>query len=309
MKMKFPFKRLLLVSAVASSMVFIQSCKEDEPATNDPLPTKNMLEVVGDAKFSIFKAAIDKANFASVLSGSAKYTIFAPTDDQFVSAGITNVDGLTETQAANLIKYHMLEGEFTSANIAAYGYMTTLNTEGPSGLKLKLNLRLDNGTIRANNAQVVGTTKATNGIIHELAGVLKQPTVYDMILNSSDLSKYRTGLDLETAIREPLKNATALTTVFVVNNAGTDAYTKLKERQFSSMMPADRRAFLNNTIVPNTNKLAAGLTAGTLNTQGNPITIGMNAGKVTLNDSITVTITDIQCLNGVLHVIDKSLAK
>jgi uncharacterized surface protein with fasciclin (FAS1) repeats len=107
---------MLLVFSVASSAIFMQSCKEDEPTTNDPLPTKNMLEVVGDAKFSIFKAAVDKANCASVLSGTAKYTIFAPTDDQFVSAGITNVDGLTETQAANLIKYHMLEGEHTSAN-------------------------------------------------------------------------------------------------------------------------------------------------------------------------------------------------
>lgn len=308
MKMNFLTKKMLLVFAVASSLFFIQSCKDDEPVNNDPLPTKNMLEIIGDAKFSIFKAAVDKANFASVLSGTTKYTIFAPTDDQFVAANIPNVDGLSETQCANLIKYHMLEGEHTSANISAYGYMATLNTEGPAGLKLKVNLRLDAGTIRVNNKQVVSTSKGTNGIIHELAGVLKQPTVYDMIGNSSDMSKYKTGLDLEAAINAPLKDVAALNTVFVVNNAGTDAYTKLKERQFSSMTPTDRRAFLNNTIVPDANKLAAGLT-GTLNTKGDPITVGMAAGKVTLNDSITVTITDIQCLNGVIHVVDKALAK
>lgn len=309
MKNTFFTKRIFFALATVLSVFFVQSCKEDEPQTNDPAPTKNMMEIVGDAKFSIFKAAVDKANFASVLSGTTKYTVFAPTDDQFVAAGVTNVDGLSETQCANLIKYHMIEGEHTSANIAAYGYMTTLNTEGPAGLKLKMNLRIDNGTIRANNKQVVSTTKGTNGIIHELAGVLKQPTIYEMIVNSSDMSKYRTGLDLEAAINAPLKDAGALNTVFVVNNAGTDAYTKLKERQFSSMTPTDRRAFLNNTIVPDANKLAAGLTAGSLNTKGDPINIGMNAGKVTLNDSINVTITDIQCLNGVIHVIDKSLAK
>lgn len=298
-----------LLGLVLISFSTLNSCKDDPVTNNTPTPTKNMLEVLSEAKYSIFKAIVDKANFSSVFSGTVKYTVFAPTDDQLVAAGIMNADGMTETEAENFVKYHMIEGEHTTLTLPLYGYVNTLNTQGPSGLKPKLNIRISSETIYANNKQVLATTKGTNGIIHELGGVLKPLTVYEMIFSSSDLSKYRAGLDLEAGINAPLKDVAALTTVFAVNNAGTDAFTKAKERQFSSMNPTDRRAFLNNGIVASTNKLAAGITAGSLSTQGDPLNVTLSAGKIILNDTVTVTITDVQCINGVLHIVDKALSK
>ena len=106
-----------------------------------------------------------------------------------------------------------------------------------------------------------------------------------------------------------LKDQAGLTTLFATNNAGTVAYLNLKNRDFSSLPPTDRRAFLNNGFVKDANKLAAGLTTGTLTTLGEPINLSSVSGNITLNDSITVLYSDIQCVNGVIHIIDKSLAK
>lgn len=303
--MKLTIKTALLVLA---SLFYFSSCK-DEPKTNDPQPTKNMLEIVGDAKFSIFKTAIDKANLSTTFSGSIKYTLFAPTDDVMVKAGVLNVDGLSEAQCANLVRYHMLEGVQTVTTLPVFGFVTTLNNEGTAGLKLKMNVTITNGVIRVNGAQVLSSNEATNGVVHEISKLLKQPTIYEMISNTSELSKYKTGLDYETNLKDMLKNESALTTLFATNNAGTITFLNLKNKDFSSLPPSDRRAFLNNGFVKDANKLAAGLTSGSLATLGEPINFSYIAGSVTLNDSITVLYSDVQCINGVIHIIDKSLAK
>jgi uncharacterized surface protein with fasciclin (FAS1) repeats len=303
--MKLTIKTALLVLAAS---FFFSSCK-DEPKSSDPQPTKNMLEILADAKFSIFKTAVDKANLSTTFSGSTKYTLFVPTDDVMVAAGLPNVDGLSESQCANLVRYHMLEGVQTATTLPAFGFVTTLNNEGPVGFKLKMNVAVATGVIRVNNAQVVASNVATNGAVHEITKLLKQPTMYEMISYTGDLSKYKTGLDYETNLKDLLKDPTGLTTIFATNNAGTVAYLNLKNRDFSSLPPADRRAFLNNGFVKDANKLAAGLTSGSLTTLGEPINFSSVAGIVTLNDSIAVTYSDIQCVNGVIHIIDKSLAK
>ena len=85
-----------------------------------------MLEILADAKFSIFKTAVDKANLSTTFSGSTKYTLFVPTDDVMVAAGLPNVDGLSESQCANLVRYHMLEGVQTATTLPAFGFVTTL---------------------------------------------------------------------------------------------------------------------------------------------------------------------------------------
>jgi uncharacterized surface protein with fasciclin (FAS1) repeats len=292
-KMKLTFKTALLVLATT---FYFSSCK-DEPKTSDPQPTKNMLEILADAKFSIFKTAVDKANLTATFSGSAKYTLFAPTDDVMVSAGLLNVDGLTESQCANMVRYHMLEGVQTATTLPVFGFVTTLNNEGPVGFKLKMNVTVSNGVIRVNGAQVLTSNVGTNGAVHEINKLLKQPTMYEMIGFTGELSKFKTGLDYETNLKDMCKDAAGLTTLFAANNAGTIAYLNLKNRDFSSLPPTDRRAFLNNGFVADANKLAAGLTSSSV------------AGSVTLNDSITVLYSDIQCVNGVIHIIDKSLAK
>lgn len=303
--MKLTLKMTLLVLA---STFYFTSCK-DEPKVDTPTPTKNMLETLADAKFSIFKTAIDKANLSTTFSGSAKYTLFAPTDDVMVASGLPNVDGLTESQCANLVRYHMLEGAQTATTLPAFGFVTTLNNEGVAGFKLKVNITVTTGVIRVNGAQVLNSNIATNGVVHEINKLLKQPTMYEMLSFTGELSKYKTGLDYETGLKDLLKDVSGLTTLFATNNAGTVAYLNLKNRDFSSLPPTDRRAFLNNGFVDNANKLAASLNTGTLTTKGEPINFSLKNGSVTLNDSITVLYSDIQCVNGVIHIIDKSLAK
>ena len=303
--LKLTIKTAILVLATT---IYFSSCKDDT-TDSTPQPTKNMMEILADAKFSIFKTAIDKANLSATFSGNTKYTLFAPTDDVMVVAGLPNVDGLSEAQCANLVRYHMLEGVQTTANLPVFGFVTTLNNEGPAGFKLKMNVSVTSGVIRVNGAQVLASNVATNGAVHEINKLLKQPTMYDMIGYTTELSKYKTGLDYETNLKDMLKDQAGLTTLFATNNAGTVAYLNLKNRDFSSLPPTDRRAFLNNGFVKDANKLAAGLTTGTLTTLGEPINLSSVSGNITLNDSITVLYSDIQCVNGVIHIIDKSLAK
>ncbi len=136
-------------------------------------PTKTITQIVVDgADFSTLEAAVVLAGLAPTLDGPGKFTVFAPTNDAFVTSGITSLAGLTTTDAAGIVGQHAFSTNIFASDLTAG---TTGATVNPSKT---LTIALSPATVKvtgsANPASVVTATDivATNGVIHVIDRVL-----------------------------------------------------------------------------------------------------------------------------------------
>jgi uncharacterized surface protein with fasciclin (FAS1) repeats len=124
--------------------------------------------VVSDDRFDVLKAAVVSAGLVDALNGTTQYTVFAPTDDAFVTTlgvmseaeAIAAVQALPVADLTNILLYHVTNGRRNSNSVlAAPGYQM-LNGE-----------QLSRDTLAA--AGIAATDiSASNGIIHVINHVL-----------------------------------------------------------------------------------------------------------------------------------------
>jgi len=78
------------------ALVFIVvACDDDDPSTPGS-ESQTITEIAAsNDDFTILTSALIKADLDGVLDGSGSFTVFAPTDDAFEQAGITNLDNLS----------------------------------------------------------------------------------------------------------------------------------------------------------------------------------------------------------------------
>jgi uncharacterized surface protein with fasciclin (FAS1) repeats len=144
---------------------------------------QNIVQIVlaDDGKFDVLQAAVIEAGLAGALSSpDDQYTVFAPTDEAFVSTfrALLNDNSLTEADViafinaggvdtafgdgalANILLFHVTNGRRTSTSVVhAPGY-TMLNGERLSRAQL-----LDAGIAAVD-------ISASNGVIHVINSVL-----------------------------------------------------------------------------------------------------------------------------------------
>ena len=95
----------------------------------------------------------------------ADLTVFAPTDDAFAKLPDGTVAGLSTSQLADVLKYHVVAGRVLSTDLKA-GAVPTLLT-GKS-----LNVSLDGGPKVDDVDVIAADVVTTNGVIHVIDGVL-----------------------------------------------------------------------------------------------------------------------------------------
>ncbi len=130
----------------------------------------NLVEAAQYAgSFTSLVGAVQTANLTEALTDStAKLTVFAPTDTAFAALPPGTVAGLSQTQLADLLKYHVLPTEVLSTQLTA-GAVSTLLT----GKQVTISLT---GGAKVNDANVIITdVKTTNGVIHAIDKVLTPP--------------------------------------------------------------------------------------------------------------------------------------
>ncbi|KAK9818062.1 hypothetical protein WJX72_006455 [[Myrmecia] bisecta] len=119
--------------------------------------------------FTMLASAVVKAGLEPVLTGKGPFTVFAPNDDAFTQAakdkGVTKIEVLTLPGMADILKYHVLEGEVLSSSLSEGDEPTTVG-----GGKLKISKA---GGVKVNGANVKKADfKADNGVIHVIDQVL-----------------------------------------------------------------------------------------------------------------------------------------
>ena len=118
-------------------------------------------------------AALQAAEYVDALSNAGPFTVFAPTDEAFGKLPEGTVENLVKPEnkdaLRNILEYHVYVGVI-SENYIKDGM--NLNQVNLDNVKLT---KVDGKLTKVNDANVLASVKATNGIIYVIDGVLLPP--------------------------------------------------------------------------------------------------------------------------------------
>lgn len=277
--------------------------------------------------YSTLAAAIERAGLVELLSDpEADLTVFAPNDEAFLAylanfEDLNSLEDIPEEDLANLLLNHLVEGQFSSEQIVAAGtgYTTTLATvpnEDADNISLYINTDGEGVALNGVSNVVFPDFMVSNGTVHLVDAIIGLPTVVTFAAadpNFSTLVEALEAVDDSAGyvdlLQTPWGTDPAPFTIFAPDNdAFADLLTELGVGGLGDVDPATVQAALALHVVTGSNLRADDITAGTLTTAGGDVTIGTDGG-VTITDAndrvSTVTATDVQAANGVIHVIDQ----
>ncbi|MBN1387489.1 MAG: fasciclin domain-containing protein [Bacteroidales bacterium] len=241
-------------------------------------------------------------------------TLFAPTNDAFTAAGITELPDQATLDA--VLAYHLIDGVVMSTDLPVTGAAAPATVSAVGG-----NLYLSNkgdGAFLNGNTQIILTdidpsegAGTANGVVHVIDRTLVPPS-QDIVAIAIDAGFSKLAAALTEAGLVSTLQGNGPFTVFAPTDAAFDAlYTAL-----GASGPAD----LDDTLLESvllyhvlgltafSTDLEDGLTATTLSSSAT-FTINISESSVTITDGAgqTANITAVNVLgtNGVIHVIDK----
>ena len=155
------------------------------PIPVKPVPPAGTLAaaIAASPRLTKLSAAVTTADLAATLAGPGPYTLFAPTDAAFGRLSPGTAEGLMDptnrTTLSRILKYHIVAGSFTTADLLARlregGGNATLPTLA-GGVSIRLSLTDDVITLTGETGNVgyieVADQRAANGVLHEVNGVL-----------------------------------------------------------------------------------------------------------------------------------------
>jgi transforming growth factor-beta-induced protein len=296
-------KMLGLMLMVAA--VLVAGCTTPESAEATPTPTqtpatKTIVETAQDAgSFTTLLAAVDAAGLTETLSGEGPFTVFAPTDDAFEALPEGTVAALLEDPEGNLkdiLLYHVISGELMAEDVVSQPDAMTL---------LGKRIRFDTTDgVMVEGANVITTDIiCSNGVIHVIDAVmLPKDNIVETAVSDGRFTTLVAAVqaaDLATTLADETKD-------FTVFAPTDDAFEALPEGTVDALLeePGGQLTQILLYHVADGRYMAADVVAmDTIDTlQGSALTIDTTDGVMV--DGATVIITDVECSNGVIHVID-----
>lgn len=274
--MKNLIQKFIFILAVSSSFI---SCSDDTQ-TIAKFPTIVEIATADPANFSILKDALVKTGLDVTLNTPGSYTVFAPTNAAFTTAGISSayINALVPTVPADLIainnlkqvlQYHVI-GIGTRANdliansaTGITGYTKTFaNTTTTSTLKLSMFVNQVGTDVLINGGATNGGAKVTtsdidasNGIVHVIDNVLALPTILKLTIANPDYSTLvsvvtSTGGTFgdQTAVKNALAAATAAAPL-TLNTPNNAAFTSALDLANGGFIPAAPTAAQVTTLL------------------------------------------------------------
>jgi uncharacterized surface protein with fasciclin (FAS1) repeats len=152
-----------------------------EPTTEAmPEPTEeadsglgNLIEVAEDyEELDILLLAVDLAGLSATISDGGPFTVFAPTNAAFASLPEARLDMLMADSVllAETLKYHVVSGKLTAADLATQTSLTTLQ-----GGTISISTN-DDGELTVEEVTILTSdVMASNGVIHFIHQLLPAP--------------------------------------------------------------------------------------------------------------------------------------
>ncbi len=299
---KLGTKAFMLFSALL--VVGLVGCGDDDNdggmGTNDEM---NIVETAqSNDDLSILAGAIGDAGLVGTLESGGPFTVFAPTDAAFNELPDGTLEGLSQDELAQILTFHVVEGEIFSGDLQASQDVETVQGE-------QLLVTSEGGTVTVNGSSVVATAdvEASNGVIHVVDEVLlpqafREPNIVDQ---AEDLGNFTalTGALEQTGLTTTLQYLGPFT-VFAPTDA---AFNNLPAGLLEQLSSDEIAEILQYHVLSGTTlsgDLAAEQAVASLTEEELFITAN---GGVTVNGSSNVQTADVEVSNGVIHAVDEAL--
>lgn len=327
-----------------NNAVFIDNAQviiPDVPATNgvihvvdNVIVPPSMLPIVGtivapayfNKEFTTLIAAVQAADpsILELLLGNGPtdegLTLFAPTNDAFVAAGITDLAAVVDV-VNEVLAYHVVNGTILSTDLPT----TTIASEGiPTlleGFSFYLTNKEDGDSVSINGkTQVVleaANIPASNGVVHVINRTLIPPTqdIVEIVSQFAGASEPEFTLLAAALTKAGLIGALQGDGPFTVF-APTDAAflaAGVDQAFIDAAAPADLIPILTHHVVePSVYVFSSDVADGAVPMlNGTDVTISgltiLDGGENAPAAKLIPSLLDVHATNGVIHVIDKVL--
>ena len=284
------------------------------PPTEAPMAKDIVDTAVADGRFTTLVAAVQAAGLVDTLKGEGPFTVFAPTDDAFAKLPAGTIDELLKPEnkqkLTDILLYHVVAGKVMAADMTAL-------TSAPTVLGKDVAIKVDMGNVYINEAKVIiADIETSNGVIHVIDSVLLPPAE-DAMMEKNTIVDIAVADGRFTTLVAALGAAELVETLsgdgpFTVFAPTDDAFAALPAGTVESLLLPENKQKLTDILLYHvvSGKVMAADVVGLTSAPtvlGKNLTIKVQDGKVFLNDTVQVIITDIEASNGVIHVIDAVL--
>lgn len=144
------------------------------PAGNiPPLDATNIVSIAsGSPDHTTLVAAIEAADYVTAVAASGPLTVFAPTNAAFAKLPAGTVEDLVKPENADqlreILKYHVTTSALKVASLRD-GQSLGMANGG------KATIHVADGVVSINDAKVIASIPASNGIVHVVDTVLLPP--------------------------------------------------------------------------------------------------------------------------------------
>jgi uncharacterized surface protein with fasciclin (FAS1) repeats len=182
-------RALATIAAIAA--LSLPGCRQEAPAPEDaaapaasgapvrhasnvpPLDATNIVSIArGSPDHTTLVAAIEAADYVTSVAASGPFTVFAPTNAAFAKLPPGTVEGLLEPERADqlreILKYHV-----TTSALATSSFRDGQSLGMANGAKTTIHVK--DGEVTVNDAKVITSIPASNGIVHVVDAVLLPP--------------------------------------------------------------------------------------------------------------------------------------
>ncbi|HPM30588.1 MAG TPA: fasciclin domain-containing protein [Chryseolinea sp.] len=160
-------------SAVQQTVAAPEEVGAGQSAVNDSDSAPNVVQVaVGSAEHSTLVVAVKAGELVDALSNAGPFTVFAPTNAAFDKLPDGTVDDLLKPEnkekLQDILQYHVYVGVISETMVQDGMKLNQVN-----GGDVVLNKK--DGKMTINGANILGSVKASNGIVYVIDAVLLPP--------------------------------------------------------------------------------------------------------------------------------------
>jgi transforming growth factor-beta-induced protein len=261
---------------------------------------------VSAGQFKTLVTAVKAADLVETLKGEGPFTVFAPTDEAFAEIPEETLNSLlkpaNKSQLQSVLLYHVVPGEVGSDAVVKVGGAETANGQ-------RIDIAVEDGTVMVDGAKVVKTDiRCDNGVIHVIDAVIlpQSKTIPEVAKEAGQFSTLLAAAKAAGLV-EALSGDDPLT-VFAPTD---EAFAALPEGAVANLLKPENKqqlkSILTYHVMPGRVYSDKAIEAGSAKTlQGGAVNISVDGDEAMVNNA-TLLKTDIDAVNGVIHVIDKVL--
>lgn len=317
MRKSFIYKSSLLLIAFITITTSLVSCTMEENANAKKPSITGIIQA--QSNLSTLAIALDRTGLSSTLDAQGTYTLFAPTNQAFATFLAQNafqsINDVPTTTLKQILLNHVIGQVINSTDLPSSGYVKTLalgNTSTTNTLSMYVNK--SNGVVLNDMSKVTtADVLANNGTIHIVNGVIGLASITDQIKANPNLSSM---LGVLTGAGQPAFlttfSGTGPFTVFAPINSAFISLNVELPGGIAGVSAANMTKVLHYHVVTG-NVLSTDLTDGEMVTTfeaPQTFTVLLNSApriKDVNNRYSNIITTDIQCTNGVIHLLNKVL--